>query len=119
MTEKTATVISPLLLKNDVRVLTNAMRQKKKKDTKGTVASSCWVGQNVFLDFSIRCYGKTRKNFLANPIQSKEMIGYKNVWGEPEKETLFLPKLFENAGVLLVIAILEREGREKVSTIGD
>ena len=33
MTEKTATVISPLLLKNDVRVLTNAMRQKKKKKT--------------------------------------------------------------------------------------
>ena len=43
MTEKTATVISPLLHKNDVRVLTNAMRpkKKKKKDTKGTVASSC------------------------------------------------------------------------------
>ena len=34
MTEKTATVISPLLLKNDVRVLTNAMRQKKKKTQK-------------------------------------------------------------------------------------
>ena len=48
------------------------------------------------------------------------MIGYKGVWGEPEKETYFLPKLFENAGVLLVIAILEIwEGREKVSTIGD
>ena len=27
-----------------------------------------WVGQKVCLDFSIRCYGKTWINFLANPI---------------------------------------------------
>ena len=55
--------------------------KKKKKDTKGTVASSCLVGQNVCLDFSLRCYGKTRKTFLANTIKSKEMIDHKGVWG--------------------------------------
>ena len=27
-----------------------------------------WVGQKVRLGFSIRCYRKTRMNFLANPI---------------------------------------------------
>ena len=27
-----------------------------------------WVGQNVCLDFSIRCCRKTQINFLANPI---------------------------------------------------
>ena len=80
MTEKTATVISPLLLKNDVRVLTNAMRQKKKKKTqKVQLLVVVELVKMFFLDFSIRCYGKTRKDFLANPIKSKEMIGYKSV----------------------------------------
>ena len=27
-----------------------------------------WVGQKVHLGFSIRCYGKTQTNFLANTI---------------------------------------------------
>ena len=80
MTEKTATVISPLLLKNDVRVLTNARRQKKKKKTqKVQLLVVVELVKMFFLDFSIRCYGKTRNNFLANTIKSKEMIGYKSV----------------------------------------
>ena len=28
-----------------------------------------WVSQEVCLDFSIECYGKTQMNILANPIQ--------------------------------------------------
>ncbi|XP_022422539.1 centromere protein V-like, partial [Delphinapterus leucas] len=27
-----------------------------------------WVGQKVCLSFSVRCYGKTQMNFLANPV---------------------------------------------------
>ena len=27
-----------------------------------------WVGQEVHSGFSVRCYGKTQMNFLANPI---------------------------------------------------
>jgi len=28
-----------------------------------------WVSQEVCLDFSVGCYGKTQMNILANPIQ--------------------------------------------------
>ena len=32
------------------------------------------VGQNVHSSFSVRCYRKTRANFLANPIPSLSLI---------------------------------------------
>lgn len=33
-----------------------------------------WVGQKFIRRFSIRCYGKTHLNFLANPIESTELV---------------------------------------------
>ena len=33
-----------------------------------SVVEKYWVGQRVFLDFSIKCYRKTPMYFLANPI---------------------------------------------------
>ena len=32
----------------------------------------CWVGQNVYLGFSIRCYRKTQMNILAIPTYMEE-----------------------------------------------
>ena len=32
------------------------------------LGSKYWVGQKVHLDFSLRCYGKSQTNLLANPI---------------------------------------------------
>ena len=33
---------------------------------------SYWVGQKVLLGFPVTSYGKTRMNFLANPILSSD-----------------------------------------------
>ena len=43
--------------------------QTSRKD-KNCHSKRYWVGQNVCLDFSIRCYGKTRTNSLVNPIHA-------------------------------------------------
>ena len=54
-------------------------KKKKKKTQKVQLLVVVELVKMFFLDFSIRCYGKTRNNFLANTIKSKEMIGYKSV----------------------------------------
>lgn len=35
----------------------------------------CWVGQTVRSGFPVRCYGKTRTNFVVNPVRSFLVMG--------------------------------------------
>ena len=45
--------------------------QGKKNRVKGTDRLEPWVGQKVCLSFSIRHYGKTRMNLMANPTERR------------------------------------------------